>query len=123
MTHIKYDGPSDSYELSANDLKQAGVEGFKKTTFPKDQPVEVSDEVAKALVENESTLFGQFSMADAPDGPEVTADASDGDDASEPKIDSDVVADSGHVGVDADNVSTPAGTRPARVPGTPRGTA
>lgn len=56
-TMIKYVHGSNFRELDAADLKKAGVDGFKKTTFAKDEPVEVEDNVAAALVDNESGLF------------------------------------------------------------------
>jgi hypothetical protein len=59
MTHIKYVGTSNFRELGAADLAKAEVDGFRKTTFVKDEPTEVSDEAAKALVENESGLFDE----------------------------------------------------------------
>jgi len=60
---VAYDsGGQDDRELSAADLKAAGVEGFHKTVFPKGQAVEVSDEVGEALLNHE--LFDGFSEVD-----------------------------------------------------------
>lgn len=42
----------DRRELGAADLAKAGVEDFKKTVFHKNEPVEVTDEVAKVLTED-----------------------------------------------------------------------
>lgn len=81
--HIHYTGPSDSYSLDAGDLKKADVEGFKKTVFPINTPVEVSDEAAEALVGNKSELFGQFAESSDEDlkkaGVERKADEPDVD--------------------------------------------
>jgi hypothetical protein len=58
MAKVVYNGFADFRELEAADLKKADVSGFKKTSFAKGVPVEVSDEVAKALTEN--SLFSGF---------------------------------------------------------------
>lgn len=60
-TSIKFKGSGhvDVHTLAAEDLQKAGVEGFRKTDFPLDQPVEVSAEVAKAILDDPD-LFGKF---------------------------------------------------------------
>ena len=55
----KYLGPSHFRILDAEDLKKAGVEGFRKTSFPKRVEVEVDEKVAAALV-GQPGLFGRF---------------------------------------------------------------
>jgi len=56
MIQVKYIGRDSSHTLSASDLKKVDVEGFHKTTFERNVPVEVEDNVAEALTEN--SLFG-----------------------------------------------------------------
>lgn len=56
---VVYKGRSDARVLAAADLAKAGVEGFTKTVFQRNTPVEVEDGVAKALTEN-TKLFGTF---------------------------------------------------------------
>lgn len=60
MTDIVYKGPFDVRVLDADDLKKAGVEGFRKTYFEAGKVTEVSEEAFTALTEN-SGLFGAFS--------------------------------------------------------------
>lgn len=55
---------TDARELSAPDLKKVGVEGFSKTTFRRGEVVEVEDDVADALVNNDE-YFGDFAYHDA----------------------------------------------------------
>lgn len=57
---IMYVGPSDSYELGAEDFKKGGVEDARKTRFPANEPVEVSDEVASLLLEDGDDPSGAF---------------------------------------------------------------
>lgn len=67
MTQVKYTGRDDFRVLAADDLKKAGVEGFKQTSFARNTPVEVTDEVAAALVnENFKGYFGskQFEIVE-----------------------------------------------------------
>jgi len=52
----------DARELTAADLKKAGVEGFTKTLFRKGEVVDVDDEVAEALTGH--ALFKGFSIVD-----------------------------------------------------------
>lgn len=54
----------DSHTLGADDLKKAGVEGFKSTTFRKNVAVDVDADVAKAILGNRK-LFGHFEKAEA----------------------------------------------------------
>lgn len=61
MTSIVYKGDADVRELASDDLKKAGVEGFKKTAFAKGVPTEVADDVATALIEND--IFGDFGLS------------------------------------------------------------
>ena len=58
MATVIYRGKADIRVLSANDLKRVGVEGFRKTEFHNGEPIEVSSEVAKVLVNN--SQFGNF---------------------------------------------------------------
>lgn len=50
---VKYKGRSDVRELAAEDLRKAGVEGFRKTSFLRNESTEVPDEVGRALIEHE----------------------------------------------------------------------
>lgn len=72
MTHVVNAHGHFDRELASADLQKAGVEGFTKTLFPAGEPIEVSDEVAKALTENEG-LFGKFTIVDAPAAAEEAA--------------------------------------------------
>lgn len=56
---VKYNGPSHFRVLDAADLKKVGVEGFKKTSFPRGEEVEVDEAVAKGLDE---LVPGEFSV-------------------------------------------------------------
>lgn len=87
MTQIVYKGTSDYRELSAEDLKKANVEGFRKTSFAKGEPVEVDDAVATALVDNESGMFeGEFEVYDE-NAKSAKAGNSDGDDETPALVD------------------------------------
>lgn len=61
MRTIKYTGTSDAQTFDAEDMKKEGVEGFKKTTFRKGEPVEVDDAVAEQLLGKEG-IFGPYSF-------------------------------------------------------------
>lgn len=63
MAKVQFNGRADTRVLSADDLKRHGVEGFKKTSFPKGVPTEVSDEVANTLLEKPN-VFGKFALVD-----------------------------------------------------------
>ncbi len=58
-TTIKFTGREDLRILGAADLKKAGVEDFRQTTFAQGEAVEVEANVAEALLGN-SDLFGTF---------------------------------------------------------------
>lgn len=58
MTKIVYNGMSDSYTLSSDDLKKAGVEGFTKTTFPRHEVKDIDDAAAQAITSNEGVFTG-----------------------------------------------------------------
>lgn len=66
MKHIVWAGGSDARHLNAADLKKAGVEISEDLMFPRLTPVKVTNEVAKALTENQR-LFGKFSEVDSDD--------------------------------------------------------
>lgn len=57
---LQYNGPADTRELSAADLKKAGVEGAHKAIYTRGVPAEVKDDAtADALLQHE--LFsGEF---------------------------------------------------------------
>lgn len=57
--YVQYVGFADVREITASDLKKLGVEGGKKQSFAKGEPVEVSDEVGQALLEK-SAFEGEF---------------------------------------------------------------
>jgi hypothetical protein len=63
---VKYTGTSDVQEFDASDLKKAGVEGFRKTSFPQGVAVEVSDEVGELLTSKEG-LFGDYAFSEVAD--------------------------------------------------------
>jgi len=66
MAHVKYTGRDDLRVLAANDLKKAGVEGFRSTEFAQGVAIEVDAEVAKALLDEENeAIFGKFEDAGA----------------------------------------------------------
>lgn len=56
---IKYVGPSHFRELGAEDLKKFGVEGFKKTTWTRDEPTDIEPKAGKALLENLPDEFAE----------------------------------------------------------------
>lgn len=65
---VKYTGYADFQVFSAPDFAKAGVEG-KKTTFPKGEPVEVSEEVGQALTSDEGIFANyQFKEVDEDEG-------------------------------------------------------
>lgn len=66
MASIKFKGSghTDVRTLDAADLQKAGVEGFRKTDFHRGEAVEVSDGVAKAILEN-ADLFDDFEAVEA----------------------------------------------------------
>ena len=61
---IKYTGTSDFQEFGKADFDKAGVEGGKKLRFARNEPVEVDDTLAEALISKEG-LFGDFSFEQA----------------------------------------------------------
>lgn len=62
MARVIYRGPFDIRTLRSDDLKKTQVEGFRMTSFPRGQEVQVEDDVAEALVENPK-LYGKFELA------------------------------------------------------------
>jgi hypothetical protein len=56
---VIYNGPSHFRELGAVDLKKVGVEGFRATSFPRGEEVEVDETVAKGL---EELVPGEFTV-------------------------------------------------------------
>lgn len=64
MKHVVYHGPANRREISAADFSKAGVEVNKDYTFFKGQPLEVNEEVAKALLEPEKVNYGRFIQSD-----------------------------------------------------------
>lgn len=71
---IKYSDRSDARVLDADDLKRVGVEGFRKTMFPRGEAVEVDDAVGEMLLESPE-IFGKFERVerDAPSTDEAKA--------------------------------------------------
>lgn len=57
MPKIKYVGGSHFRELGAADFKKFGVEGQKKHTFARNEETEVTDAVAKVLLDRLPTEF------------------------------------------------------------------
>lgn len=82
-TRLRYKGDSDRYELSSEDLKRHGVEGFTKVVFEaKNQfTVGVSPDAAEKMVElmpNDFELI-EVSSEESIDGDDDSPD--DGDDS------------------------------------------
>lgn len=50
MATVKYTGRADVRTLDADAMSKLGVEGFRKTRFPRNEAVEVSEEAAGVLV-------------------------------------------------------------------------
>jgi hypothetical protein len=71
MKWIQYQGPADFQQYDAQDLQKAGVEDAGALSFAKGEPREVPDEIADALVGNETGLYGDFIEVDEPDEEEV----------------------------------------------------
>lgn len=69
---VVYRGREDFRELTSDDVQKAGVEAGKlrKTSFARNEPVEVDDSVANALIENPE-LFGSFALYESADQPEL----------------------------------------------------
>lgn len=67
---VVYRGRDDFRELNSDDVQKAGVEPGKlrKTSFPRNEPVEVEDSVADALIENPE-LFGSFALHESAEQP------------------------------------------------------
>lgn len=51
MPQIKYVGTAHFRELGSEDFKKFGADGQKKHTFARDEPTEVTDAVAKVLID------------------------------------------------------------------------
>lgn len=64
MSGIVYTGSADYQSYGPGDLAKAGVEEFEETSFPQGVAVEVPDEAAKAIVDNETGIFAQFEYLD-----------------------------------------------------------
>jgi len=79
---IKYTDSSDARVLDADDLKKAGVEGFRKTMFQRGESVEVDDAVGDALLAAPE-IFGKFERVerDAPSDDEAKATKASAKDA------------------------------------------
>lgn len=58
---VKYTGVEDFRELSARDFDGLDVAEFRKTTFPRFQPVVVEEDVAEALL-NDDRFEGRFEV-------------------------------------------------------------
>lgn len=78
MTKVAYQGPADIRILTSDDVQQVGVEAgvFKKTEFYRDQPVELDDSVANALIEN-GDVFGKFAVYEEADAKSATDEAAE----------------------------------------------
>lgn len=75
---IVYRGSEDFRILDSEDLQKGGVEAgvFRKTEFPRYQPVDVEDAVANALIER-SDLYGKFALHEVIDETSVELDGVD----------------------------------------------
>jgi len=62
MKNIVWTGNSDARALSPKDLELAGVEIKDSMMFPRLQAVEVTNNVAKALLDNPD-IYGSFTLA------------------------------------------------------------
>lgn len=67
---IRYEGTSNFRVLDAADMKQYGIEDFKKTTFARGEVVEASDEHAEVLLHHED-FAGEFVEHKEEDEPEL----------------------------------------------------
>lgn len=95
MTKIVFTGPEDIRILAHEDLEtHAGVDEFRKTSFHKGKPVEVSDEVFLALT-TMPEIFGNFEEFVLGEKPSVTksAEAKQAEDAADPMIANATAAD------------------------------
>lgn len=60
MGKVKYTGPDDARILDASDIAKAiEVEGFRKTTYPKGEVVEMDDAVIEAITAVPE-IYGNF---------------------------------------------------------------
>lgn len=75
MGYAKYVGQADVRELSAADFKRVGVEGGKKLTFRRNEPVEVDDALLESLV-GHTAFEGEFQQVDDPAEAQRLADES-----------------------------------------------
>lgn len=66
---LQYIGPADTREITAADLKKAGVEGGHKATYAKDGVAEIDDEATADALLTSPLFAGEFveveSQADA----------------------------------------------------------
>jgi hypothetical protein len=63
---LQYNGPADTRELTAADLKKAGVEGAHKVTYLKGVPAEVKDDATADALLQHDLFAGEFSEVDDP---------------------------------------------------------
>lgn len=67
MKNVKYVGNSDAYELSREDFEKANI-SHDGVTFPRGVPVEVTEQMAKALGSDEGIFSDHpFEVSDDPD--------------------------------------------------------
>ena len=104
MKQVAYQGPADIRILTSDDVQTVGVEAgvFKKTEFYRDQPVEVDDSVADALIENDG-VFGKFAVVEKADAEKAAQD-----DEAEAEVEEGEATASG---ANTETTGTPSGTR------------
>jgi len=68
---IKYLGPSHFRELGPEDLTKFGVDGFKKTTWARDEPTEIDAKTGKALLDNLPDEFAEVPTSPAAPAPKA----------------------------------------------------
>lgn len=59
---LSYQGPADVRELAAADFKSLGVEGGKKLSFKRDEPITVDDALGEAILQDDR--FGRFARVE-----------------------------------------------------------
>lgn len=80
---VKYTGTSDFQEFSKADFEKAGVEDQGKVRFAKDEPKDISESAAEALLSKDG-VFGDYSFEEADEDDEPRSAPSENTDADAP---------------------------------------
>jgi hypothetical protein len=75
MAFVRYVGQADVRELNAADFKRVGVEGGKKLSFRRNEPVEVDDSLLESLL-GHTAFESEFQEVDDPAKAQEVADQS-----------------------------------------------